>query len=54
MIAFLGNVWIFGIDIIELNYVHNYHLSGNLPMDLSIYGLLVFGLNILYSHQHVS
>lgn len=37
MIAFLRNVGIFGIDIIELNYVHNYLVVGNLPMDLSIW-----------------
>lgn len=54
MIAFLRNVGIFGIDIIELNYVHNYLVVGNLPMDIGIYGLLAFGLNTSYSHQHVS
>lgn len=37
MIAFLRKVGIFGIDIIELNYVHNYLVVGNLPMDLSIW-----------------
>lgn len=45
MIAFLRNVGIFGTDIIELNYVHNYLVVGNLPMDIGIYGLLAFGLN---------
>lgn len=45
MIAFLRNVGIFGIDIIELNYVHNYLVVGNLPMGIGIYGLLAFGLN---------